>query len=113
MKKSFPNLGGVIHPQADLAIRNLHGMVYDIQDGITAMTGGATAQSFVAAGAVASIMVMFPGFGYTSAPLITLTGGGGSGAKATATIKNGRVASIAVTAAGSGYTSAPTVEFSL
>ena len=52
------------------------------------------------------------GKGYTSAPTITLTGGGGSGAAATARIHGGQLLYIEVTSRGSGYTSAPTVTFS-
>lgn len=110
-KRTYPNL-----PKLDVAsqqaIRNLHDMVYDIHDGFNGLTLGATAQSFVATGAVQSIMVMFPGFGYTVAPQVTLVGGGGTGAKATAKVTSGRISGITVTAGGSGYTSAPAVQFS-
>lgn len=51
------------------------------------------------------------GSGYTSAPTITLTGGGGSGAVLTATVENGKVKSIKIDNEGSGYTSAPGVTF--
>ncbi|WP_211329967.1 hypothetical protein [Deminuibacter soli] len=47
--------------------------------------------------------------GYTSAPAVTISGGGGTGATATAVISGGRVTAINVTAGGSGYTTAPTV----
>ena len=49
------------------------------------------------------------GAGYSSAPRVTLSGGGGSGASASAVIGNGSIIEIAVTTPGSGYTSAPTV----
>lgn len=52
------------------------------------------------------------GMGYTSAPTVSFTGGGGTGAAGTAVIENGRVKSITITNGGSGYTSAPTVAFS-
>jgi Fe-S-cluster-containing dehydrogenase component len=60
---------------------------------------------------VAKLTVTTPGSGYTSAPTVTFSGGGGSGARATAQIGS-PVASVTVTAGGSGYTSAPTVTFS-
>lgn len=63
-----------------------------VQDGVTAITIGAG------------------GTGYTSAPTVAFTSGGGSGATATATVSGGVVTKITVTNAGSGYTSAPTVE---
>jgi phage tail sheath protein FI len=69
---------------------------------------GFTSQTLTGVG---PITVTTPGTGYTSAPTVTLTGGGGTGAAATATVTNG-VSAIAVTAAGTGYTTAPTVTLS-
>lgn len=86
--------------------------VYDVQEAINQMTGGGTAFAIIAAGAVSKIIVAFPGFGYQSAPVVTISGGGGAGAKATAKIVNGRITSIVVTAGGAGYTSTPDVTLS-
>ena len=61
---------------------------------------------------VASVTVNSGGSGYTSAPVVSFTGGGGSGAAATATVAAGQVTAITMTSGGSGYTSAPTVAFS-
>ena len=62
---------------------------------------------------VAWITITNQGSGYTSAPTISFSGGGGSGAAATAYIGyGGKVTAIRVTNAGSGYTSAPTISFS-
>jgi sugar lactone lactonase YvrE len=61
---------------------------------------------------VASITLTSGGSGYTSAPAVTFSGGGGSGATATASITGGIVTALTLTANGSGYTSAPTVSFS-
>ena len=73
---------------------------------------GATATATISAGVVTSIAVTSGGTGYTSAPTISFTGGGGgTGATATATISAGVVTSIAVTSGGTGYTSAPTISF--
>lgn len=58
---------------------------------------------------VLGITVVSPGTGYTSAPTVSITGGGGSGATATATVANGRITGFTVTNPGSGYNSAPTV----
>ncbi len=52
------------------------------------------------------------GWGYTSAPTVTFSGGGGTGAMATATITSRKVSAVTITNGGSGYTSAPTVTFS-
>lgn len=52
------------------------------------------------------------GSGYTSAPTVTLTGGGGRGAKAVAVVEGGVVTDVRLTQRGRGYTSAPSVSFS-
>ena len=62
--------------------------------------------------AVASVNVSSQGTGYTSAPVVSFSGGGGSGAAAFATISGGKVTGVTMTSGGSGYTSAPTVSFS-
>ena len=49
------------------------------------------------------------GGGYITAPIVTITGGGGTGATARTYIRAGKVAVIELLTAGSGYTSAPTV----
>lgn len=68
---------------------------------------GATATAHLSTG-VAGFTVTNAGSGYTSAPSVTITGGGGTGAAATASLSGGTVV-LTPTAAGSGYTSAPTV----
>lgn len=52
------------------------------------------------------------GSGYTSAPLVTITGGGGTGATATASVVGGKVVGYTLTNKGSGYTSLPSVSLS-
>jgi hypothetical protein len=51
------------------------------------------------------------GVGYTSAPAVTITGGGGVGAQATATFDSATetVTGITITNPGQGYTSTPTI----
>ena len=57
-----------------------------------------------------SIELSSTGTGYLIEPVVTITGGGGTGATATSSIwGNGTVKSITVTNAGSGYTSQPTI----
>ena len=70
---------------------------------------GATATAVLSGTNVGSITVTAGGRGYTSAPTVTISGGGGSGATATAVLSGTNVGSITVTDGGSGYTSAPTV----
>jgi fibronectin-binding autotransporter adhesin len=49
------------------------------------------------------------GSGFIDTPIVTITGGGGSGATAVANIdSNGNLTGITITNAGTGYTSAPT-----
>ena len=57
-----------------------------------------------------SITVDDPGSGYSQAPAVVITGGGGTGAIAEATVRNGRLDQIIVKDPGSGYSSTPTVE---
>lgn len=60
-------------------------------------------------GFITVINVVSGGSGYTTAPAVTISGGGGSGATAHATISGGAVTAITVDNPGSGYTSTPTV----
>ena len=62
---------------------------------------------------VGSVIITAGGSGYTAAPTVTFSGGGGgTGAAGTAVIQNGAVVSVTITNPGSGYTAAPTVAFS-
>ena len=61
----------------------------------------ATATSYIISGSVSKAIVTLGGSGYTSAPTISFSGGGGSGAAATAAISAGAVTSITITAGGS------------
>lgn len=56
-----------------------------------------------------ALEIVNPGFGYTEAPTVTITGDG-TGATAEATIVNGRINSLTVLTRGTGYTTA-TVSF--
>lgn len=58
---------------------------------------------------VLNFSVTATGTGYTSAPTVSLSGGGGTGAAGTAFLYNGTVAGIFITNEGTGYTSAPSV----
>lgn len=84
--------------------------------GFESFTTAATATAVISAnaGTVDRINITNGGNGYLtgagSAPLVQITGGGGTGATATATIgANGRVTGITLTNPGTGYTSVPTV----
>ena len=58
---------------------------------------------------IEEILIEDGGSGYTEIPLVTISGGGGTGATARAFIGSGAVKSIVVDNPGSGYTSTPTV----
>lgn len=61
---------------------------------------------------VTALQLVSGGSGYTDAPMVIFTGGGGSGAAATATVQNGAVTQLTLEIGGSGYTSDPTISFS-
>jgi len=60
-------------------------------------------------GPLTGLILNKPGTGYTSAPTVTFTGGGGANAAASATIGGAYVNAVTVLTKGSGYTTAPTV----
>lgn len=74
-------------------------------------------QFYVAsAGIVSGFAITSPGSGYTSAPQVSLTGGGGAGATASAVVDldttsatYGQLTGIHIITVGNGYTAAPTV----
>ena len=63
-------------------------------------------------GSVDAINVLNPGSNYAVPPIVTLTGGGGSGAQFVANVANGRIIGFTKISGGSGYTSPPTVNIS-
>ena len=69
----------------------------------------ATATASRTSNVVSSVTVVSGGSGYTSAPAVTFSGGGGTGAAATAVVTDGVVTAINVTNGGSGYTTDPSV----
>lgn len=78
--------------------------------GMPAFNAPATATATVAGGTLSSINVTSGSQFYGStAPEVTISGGGGTGASATATVINGVVTAIEVNAAGAGFTSPPTI----
>jgi len=70
------------------------------------ITGGSTSNS------VQGISMTNTGSGYTDVPVVTITGGGGTGATAAAVLSSGSIIAINITNKGLGYTSAPTVAIS-
>jgi hypothetical protein len=62
--------------------------------------------------AIASFTVTNGGSGYTSAPSVVITGGGGTGATATAVVAGGAVTGVTLTSGGTGYAFPPNVSIS-
>lgn len=60
---------------------------------------------------VNSISLSNAGTGYLSAPMVTISGGGGTGATAYAIISSGTISSIVITNPGTNYSTTPTVNF--
>lgn len=69
----------------------------------------ATATSVLFNNFVVGATITDAGCGYTSAPPVTIVGGGGSNATATATISGGQVTAININNPGCCYTSAPVI----
>ena len=76
-------------------------------------TSIATGIATVTGSNITSVAITNPGFGYTQAPTVFVTGvSGGSGGIVTAFIQQGQVTGIVITNTGFGYTSEPTVTIS-
>ena len=78
------------------------------------LVSSATAIATISSGGrVTALVPVVTGYGYTSKPNVTITGGGGSGATATAVLGSGttagQVVRYIIDTPGTGYTSAPTV----
>jgi hypothetical protein len=78
---------------------------------ITVSSGEVTAVSLI--GAVREVNLVSGGAGYTTAPVVTFSGGGGSGAVGTAKMNTatGTVLYVIITNPGDNYTSDPDVHF--
>lgn len=72
---------------------------------------GTSTPTVAAGGTVTAVNVTSGGSGYTSAPTVAFSGGGGTGATGTAVIDAGEVIGVNITNAGTGYTGTPTITF--
>jgi len=87
--------------------------VYDVQAAIQQMTGGAVILTALTTGAVSSLQIAYPGFGYPDGTYqIVFSGGGGTGATGTATASGGKIVSTTLTAGGS-YSTPPSATVAL
>lgn len=94
------------------------GSGYGLDDQVVLAFSGGGSDSGAAAivtidstvGGVGTIVVTAPGSGYTTASVITITGGGGSGAEAVISgAVDGQITQITVVNPGANYTSVPTI----
>ncbi len=116
-KTAIAQTPNILNYQGRIAVRgvNFDGngqFKFALVDGGTTTTPAtrtASGTAVITSGFVTSITLIDGGVGYTSAPTVTLTGGGGSGASATASLIDGAVTGFTITSPGFGYTSAPTV----
>ncbi|HYK00888.1 MAG TPA: C25 family cysteine peptidase [Thermoanaerobaculia bacterium] len=97
-------------PATNVAVIDKLSAGFTYQPGSTTINGSPAADP--AGLYVAGISLTNGGSGYTTAPTISFSGGGGSGAAAKAVLTAGVVTNIVITNPGFGYTSAPTVIFS-
>lgn len=70
-----------------------------------------TAEAYSDIGPLSTISMIDGGSGYTSAPDVTITGGGGIQATATCTLTGDAVSSVTITNPGEGFTHQPTITF--
>jgi hypothetical protein len=120
IKHTITSLGTTTNTQWN-TIAGTSGITYSVGSTFTAAvagtglgTGAASYKSIsgiTLLGGVKEINMLNPGSGYTSAPAITFSGGGGSGAVATAKISSGSVLYCTVSNKGDNYTTDPTVNF--
>jgi IPT/TIG domain-containing protein len=103
------NTGQMTYDMFNMPLTNALNGTIDPSTGLDACPITPTATSN---GGVSGMIITALGSGYTSAPTVALSGGGGTGATATATVSGGGITGITITNAGSGYTSTPTVTFS-
>ena len=77
----------------------------------TVTTSGGVVTGVTLNGSVLELIITNPGSGYTSAPTVTLSGGGGSGFVGACTMRGTGVAKVSVLDSGNNYTSIPTAVF--
>lgn len=106
------NAGPFTAMTVDLDVTD-HGKNYDLIPyyDITPPTGGSIAKvDAVFDGKVIAVAIESEGSGFSSPPVVTFSGGNGSGATAVAVIEGG-VGSLAITSPGSGYFLPPSLRF--
>ena len=70
---------------------------------------GSNVTSITPDGSLKELLISSAGLGYTYAPRVVISGGGGSNANVYAILSNGSISSFVITDIGKGYTTNPTV----
>ena len=93
----------------------MHSTFLDVPSNETALLAPGYTQAIASAvvrnGGVARLAPIDPGAGYTAAPAVTISGGGGTGAMAEAELSDGAVSDYKITDRGTGYVAPPAVTF--
>jgi hypothetical protein len=120
IKYTIETLGTTTNTQWN-TIAATSGVTYSVGSTFTAAVAGTglgngsasfkSISSITLLGGVKEVNIINAGSGYTSAPAITFSGGGGSGAVATAKMSNGSILYCIVSNKGDNYTTDPTVTF--
>ena len=76
---------------------------------VVGSTSGISAVIYPQLDVTTAVTLTAGGFGYSSEPTVTITGGGGEGATAIATVSSGVITSIIITNPGDGYLANPEV----
>jgi autotransporter-associated beta strand protein len=108
IRSTFANTDGLIQGTNIKAYIYSGGATFDTNGFATKVTTPLLAPT---GNGVTSIALDAPVTGYVGAPIVKISGGGGTGAAAIANFDptTGAVTGITITAAGSGYTSTPTI----
>lgn len=79
--------------------------------GTVTVSGGGVVTAVVLNGSVYEINITDGGVGYTSAPAVTISGGGGTGFVGGTVMRGTSVSKVVISNSGDDYTSVPTVKF--
>jgi hypothetical protein len=77
----------------------------------TVTTSGGAVTGITLSGSILEVILSNPGSGYTTAPAVTVSGGGGSNFVGAAVMRGTGVSKVSIIDSGTGFTSAPTVVF--
>jgi hypothetical protein len=111
MQVTLPKMTRSLSAQWQAFLAGLRGQanVLQLGDPLGFNPQGKASGAPIVSSCVGSLALAAGGSGYTSAPAVSFSGGGGAGAAATAIVSGGAVTGLTLTNPGSAYTSAPAV----